>query len=230
MPIELVTTLQILAGVITAALFVVSFDQAKSVRKQVAILDMNQEANRQRFEAQVEQEQRRTQQQNAFLIIDYVERPSHLAARKAVGALADKPFESWDEADRANADVVWRLWTVAGFYQYLYEVLPPRFLHLYWGNSIVWHWKILTPYIDELRKVRGIGQAQSFEQIRNEVEALGWFKDGRDLRPTHYFSGLPDPGTDDPQDLTNAEPTPDREPRRPSGLIARIMSRGSRHR
>lgn len=136
-----------------------------------------------RLSQQLRDETRRTQQQNAFALIQYLEQPRNLRIRRKVRDLEAKPFEAWDEHDLRAADDAQRLWTVVAFYQRQDQVLPEHFVHRYWGNTVREHWEILRPYVEALRRRRGEYMAADFEDVARETDRLGWFVDGKDQRP-----------------------------------------------
>ena len=126
---------------------------------------------------------------NLLEVIKYLEEPRHLDARRTVDSIGNKPFHRWNRNERRAADTVWRLWTIAPILQRM-GLLPPNYLHYYYGHTIIRHWNLLKPMILERRKRISPGTAGEFEQTATEVEVLGWFANGEDNRPRDRYSFL----------------------------------------
>lgn len=187
MATDVTTWLQGIGTVGTAFALMVGALQARLLRQQLlderARFETEQRSGDRRLKRQFDLETERSRQQNAFLLIEYIERPANLEIRRAVDALAGKPFDEWDDQDRLAADNAWRLWTVISFYQQQDLVLPEQFVHRYWGNTVMRHWSILKPYVVAMRCARGAYMASTFEELAKDVERLGWFAGGQDRRP-----------------------------------------------
>jgi hypothetical protein len=125
------------------------------------------------------------QGQNLFAIIMYLEKPEHLQARATVNTLQGKPLKRWSAKERQAANIVWRLWTTASIFQKR-KLIPRRYLHMHYGDTILLHWETLREYIDDLRAgTYHKGRAREFEQVAKEIKDLEWYRDGKDLRPPY---------------------------------------------
>ncbi|MGI5402944.1 DUF4760 domain-containing protein [Streptomyces sp. CA-135486] len=124
------------------------------------------------------------QRQTALEIIKMLEEPRNLQARAAMRSLAGKPHADWTAEEVQSADIVARIWTIAADL-WMVGALPNLYLHYAYGNTVVRHWNVLRPYIEDLRDRTGASQRKSFEDLANDVIRLGWYRDGGDFRPAY---------------------------------------------
>jgi hypothetical protein len=178
------SALQAAGTVVVAANLVFFVRQLKLMSRQIASFDEDAKARQRQFEHQAELMAQQVRAQNIFEVNKYLEKPEHLRARKRITLLAQsrKPYLAWSDDDREAADDVARVWTVIANWQRM-GVLPEQYIQIAHGNTILRHWRAVEPYVDQLRKDTGLASRRTFEEMAEEIEALGWYKHGGDARP-----------------------------------------------
>lgn len=179
---------QAVASIATVANLAFVFYQLRLMQRQVNAAKESIESQRLQLESQIEAQVRTTQGANVFQLLSYLEEPRHLEARAISRTLADKEYSDWSDDERSAADLTARLWTQAGIIQKL-GILPENFLQYYYGGSISRSWKALKPFVEDLRSKSDPAQRLEFEEIANEVDSRGLFKDG-DHRPVNRYEHL----------------------------------------
>jgi hypothetical protein len=179
---------QALASVAQVATIVFLVLQVRFARAQVLAAHENIRSQQEELSKQTTAAIKASQGSNLFEVTKYLESPDLILARRIVNSLSEKPFENWTEDEKHAADLVWRVWTHAPIWQRM-GLVPPSYLEYYYGATIVRHWRILEPFILDLRHRRAESQlAVEFEDTAREIEDLGWFKGGKDARPKDRYA------------------------------------------
>jgi hypothetical protein len=166
-----IAALQAVGTLATVATLIIYFFELRTVRGQLKLTQELAEEDRRLSSAQFDALESRTQGQNAFQVVLYLERPDHLQTRAHVDRLQRKDFRHWTVEDRRAADLDWRMWNIASVFEKL-GVIPENFLERYYGGTIIRHWDILHPFIVELRQRVGGYRARDFEELMERTTRL----------------------------------------------------------
>lgn len=170
-------------AVVISLLFL--YRQTKITRQQMEDSRKAQQQQVDLIQSQVKHSQVISQGANIFALIDYLERPEHLSARRHVAGLKNKPFKRWSKRDIAAADTVARIYQVASSFQFS-EIIPPKWLHIQYGGSMLRVWEILKPYIADLRARTEPTQRRDFERLCDEMRSLGWYDPSTGKVPPYF--------------------------------------------
>jgi hypothetical protein len=188
------------AAVVVSLLFL--YYQTRLTRQQAEDTRIAQQEQLKAVQSQVEASLAQSQGQNVFALIEYLEKPEHIKARRRVYAsLKGKPFERWSKEDVTAADTAARIYQVAASFQYA-GVLPPRWLHIQYGGSMCRTWDIIKPYIDDLRARTDPAQRRDYERLYDEMRDLGWYEPSAGQVPPLW----PAPHTANPQTHDTGSP------------------------
>jgi hypothetical protein len=102
---------------------------------------------------QVDVARQSTLAQNTLAVAQFLSQPEIRAGRRHVfRVLGDKPFSSWTDEDRVEAERVCSSYDVTGLLVRA-EIASQRIIVENWGASLRRIYRITTPLVQEMRKV-----------------------------------------------------------------------------
>jgi hypothetical protein len=166
----LLGTLQAIGGVVAVITLFLYLIELRELRHQIAENRIQSQEDRRLSQAQFEEIRAQSRGQNAFGLVEYLEDPRHLQVRAVVDRILTKSYDAWTSEDHSSADMVWRMWNVSCVFQSL-QALPDDFMARFYGGSLVRHWHILKPFVEQLRGEFGRHRARDWEALVHRLEA-----------------------------------------------------------